>query len=99
MNNLECMNEAQLIEVIKIQMSDTLEQNKRIAELENHWISVDDRLPESTGHVLVSCSERVTTALYIRHKNSEGYGRWGTSDGKPRVWMPLPEPPKTEVIL
>ena len=60
----------------------------------NDWISVENRLPDFTGHVLVAYGDRVTTALYIKFENSERHGRWGTSSGKHNAWMPLPEPPK-----
>jgi hypothetical protein len=65
------------------------------AQLDSKWISVEDRLPEFTGHVLVSYGARVTTDLYLKFKSSERHGRWGTSAGKPNSWMPLPNPPST----
>ena len=80
------------------------EKDKRIAELEKHiaslpqlenpWISVEDELPDFTGHVLVAYGDRVTTAFYLKFENSERHGRWGEADGKPEAWMSLPEPLK-----
>ena len=59
------------------------------------WISVDDRLPPSTGTVIVCAIDLVFPGSY------DGYSdTWHTDDGwrLPNVthWMPMPEPPEEE---
>ena len=70
------------------------------------WISVEDRLPEYSKHVLVVWGKDrhvAAGAVYpiTRHigKDSPIDDRWflypSRSGGiKPTHWMPLPEPPK-----
>ena len=60
------------------------------------WISVDDRMPEKMGEVLVVLYGRVCIAWY------HGNGQFETGSGlicyaeEVTHWMPLPEPPKEE---
>ena len=62
------------------------------------WISVDDRLPEYSGHYLVvhrnkhNGSTSTAIAAYIKCK----IGEWWANDETHNVtyWMPLPEMPK-----
>ena len=65
---------------------------KRIADLESQlaqreWISVEDRLPEEHGPVLVSDGINVWDQAYC----SDGFG-WQTSSIT--HWQSLPAPPK-----
>lgn len=73
---------------------------KTIEELEakGKWISVNDRLPETKGFVLV-CTEnefyKTRNVSKARYRN----GEWRSNGGiwtNVTHWMPLPEPPKGE---
>lgn len=58
-----------------------------------NWISVKDKLPDTTENVLC-CNvrnETIMTGLYIKFK--EGGGRWGSTVDGLTHWMPLPKPP------
>lgn len=62
---------------------------------EPHWIPVTERLPEASGHYLVTeiwMGERVIVTRYY-NKRKEGESFWS---GHPQqivfAWMPLPEP-------
>ena len=72
----------------------------------NMWISVDDRLPDKYGAVLVAC-EGLTIGGYAPIAiGSYGGGFWSIADADGTMhltkymrcivthWMPLPEPPK-----
>ena len=56
------------------------------------WISVDERLPEDDGFVLLCTSKGSIIKGHYEHK----YGRWSGLNNRLNVthWMPLPEPPK-----
>ena len=65
------------------------EKDRRIAELENQWISVEDRLPKRSVFVLIYRPE----AVFDKHKISRI--SHGCFEGIEIVthWMPLPQPP------
>lgn len=83
-----------------------------IRQLEKHvpkWISVDERLPEYLGWVLVighiiNKRKKRNYGWCVPHIAEYRHGRWCDSDGmlpdledrslKITHWMPLPEPPK-----
>ena len=72
----------------------------------SEWISVDERLPENYGPVLVACEGLTIGGAAPIAIGSYGGGFWSLSDADGtcyltkymRVvvthWMPLPEPPK-----
>lgn len=70
----------------------------RINELENPWVSVEDRLPEEGTDVLVtvknkSC-EYIAVGYYFKR---EGWTESYTDEAitvAPTHWMPLPQLPK-----
>ena len=65
-------------------LSDALE---RIEELENQWISVEDRLPDSFGEFLVCGAGFMGCDYFNETINSFAYRDDATH------WMPLPPPP------
>jgi hypothetical protein len=72
---------------------------KRIAELENQWISVEDRLPESFKAVLIYQPAMGYTLLgsfeRASHKFRDVVGNSFYKDDITH-WMLLPEPPKEQ---
>lgn len=70
----------------------------RIEELENPWISVDERLPEGDGWYLVS-----VMTPYGRSNNADPLtclSQWGSDRFLVNYvtdWQPLPPPPNREV--
>lgn len=65
------------------------------------WISVEDRLPEKSGHYLIFADiDYMNVVLYsARHK---AFNAWdGFDDARNSIdvthWMPLPEPPKADM--
>lgn len=68
----------------------------KINELEDRWISVDDRLPENRNDVLVVISLGIMfVAWYDSFYNNE----WmydGVTLHNVTYWMPLPQPPEKE---
>tara|TARA_R110002124_G_scaffold23673_6_gene87528 strand:- start:207 stop:518 length:312 start_codon:yes stop_codon:yes gene_type:complete len=83
------------------------EKDKRIAELENQWISVADRLPElEDNSVLVYFTTTSIETVHIEDNfkdipngfDKEGnqlYTKWYIFSGITH-WMPLPSPPKEQ---
>jgi len=83
------------------------EKDKRIAELENQWVSVQDRLPElEDNSVLVYFTTTSIAVVHIEDNfkdipngfDKEGnqlYTKWYIFSGITH-WMPLPEPPKEQ---
>jgi len=73
--------------------------HKRIAELENQWISVEDRLPDFHIQILFYAGDMdgLLKGAFYRHSH-----RFRDNEGnffyKSDVthWMPLPEPPKEQ---
>jgi hypothetical protein len=57
------------------------------------WISVDDRLPKTTGMVLATDCDTVLSFAYIKYL--KGGGKWGIGGDGITHWMPLPEPPES----
>lgn len=60
------------------------------------WISVDERLPETTENVL-GCSDKDGGCIFIGYYRSD-WDLWGENGllhlGHVLYWMPLPEAPK-----
>ena len=81
-----------------------LRQDERIAELENQWISVEDRLPDENKNVIVFANDIVssfveTACYYVCPEYL--HGGWSEENGDPYEpiithWMNLPEPPKEQ---
>lgn len=70
---------------------ESLQQQVRMLQMEQEWISVEDRLPEVKGEYLVfykykENEDRVDIALFSR------FG-WHKAHAITH-WQPLPEPPK-----
>ena len=89
-------NDLELIEMYDfvISMIETL--NGR-----SQWISVNDRLPERSGDVLVCYGEYYMSVLSYswRHKAFNAFDSLPTSENRIESvthWMPLPEPPKED---
>ena len=76
------------------------EQNKRvcseIAELENQWISVEDKLPDELQSVLsFSSYDGVFQSIYRAGNFKKTLVVWEHLNVT--HWMPLPSPPKEQV--
>lgn len=60
------------------------------------WIPVEERLPEEKQRVIVRCERVGTSVGWIL------WGNWmtdiGPGAGKVTHWMPLPQPPKEEIL-
>ena len=56
----------------------------------NDWISVEDRLPKTTGMVLATDGDTVLSFVYIKH--TKGGGKWGRGGEGIIGWMPMPPP-------
>jgi hypothetical protein len=75
-----------------------IKQDKRIAELENQWISVFDMLPD-TGRVLATGNGYDSEiVVFLKFVGGGGKFRANGLDCTESVthWMPLPEPPKEQ---
>lgn len=71
-----------------------------IAALREHpkWISVEERLPEGGGSVLIySPFGGVAEGTYSEHYKRWVQYRWSVFEPEVTHWMPLPKPPKEEV--
>ena len=76
----------------------------RIAQLENQWISVEDKLPDENADVIVFANDIVngfveTACYYVCPEYLSG--GWREENGDPYEpivthWMPLPTPPKEQ---
>jgi hypothetical protein len=60
----------------------------------SEWISVEDRLPETTGMVLATNGDTVLSFPYMRY--ADGGGKWGIGSDGITHWMPLPAPPESK---
>lgn len=63
------------------------------------WVSVEERLPEDEGAVLVCGSRKgIYTAEFRRNGNYHWFHKLNSKchHCDPTHWMPLPEPPKGE---
>ena len=78
---------------------------KKVAQLEAaqpKWISVEERLPDKSGEVLICVYGHVTIAWYSVNRFETGGGMVffvddHFADGNEVThWMPLPQPPKEE---
>ena len=64
---------------------------------QHRWISVEERLPEGGGSVLIySPFGGVAEGTYSEHYKRWVQYRWSVFEPEVTHWMPLPEPP-TEV--
>tara|TARA_R110002153_G_scaffold264338_1_gene426166 strand:- start:1196 stop:1513 length:318 start_codon:yes stop_codon:yes gene_type:complete len=91
----------ELWEILQIQV-------ERIAELENQWISVEDKLPElDDASVIVNFDNGSIECVHVGffdqvscgfdHRGSQMYRPYYVGhDPKATHWMPLPEPPKEQ---
>lgn len=71
------------------------EKDKRIAELENQWISVEDRLPDELQNVLsFDGFNGVGHTIYRAKAFKKANVVWEQTNVT--HWMPLPEPPKEQ---
>ena len=62
---------------------------------QSEWISVEERLPDTTEKILVYCSNgEILPAKYIRVQGLEFWFEETYSCHNITHWMPLPEPPK-----
>ena len=64
--------------------------------LDNKWISVKDRLPDSFKPVIV-CREKAKGEFIVEQGHRDVNGWWkvyGTRTKNVSYWMPLPEAPK-----
>lgn len=63
--------------------------------IKNQWVSVDERLPESDGFVMVFVSANPTFGMPDRHEIAYYDGEdWHTQDGehiRPMHWMEIPK--------
>ena len=64
--------------------------NKRIAELENQWISVEDRLPVIVQSCLAYMQRRGASITNVVNTQ---FTKYGFERASVTHWMPLPEPP------
>lgn len=60
------------------------------------WISVKDRLPDSTPMVLAMCIDGYELAYYGNYGKGQWTNTLGTEHLNVTHWQPLPEPPKEE---
>lgn len=60
------------------------------------WISVKERLPESTPMVLAICSDGYELAYYGNYGKDQWTNTLGTENLNVTHWMLLPTPPKEE---
>ena len=69
--------------------------NAPAIEARERWISVEDRLPEESGHYCVMIKD-ATRSTELYYSNSDK--TWFDNDEEYAVthWMPLPEPPKED---
>jgi hypothetical protein len=76
------------------------ESSKRIAEIENQWVSVEDRLPDTFQKVLALTTDYdldPSHTLVIFNGIKTGFlGVGGRKDKDVTHWMPLPDPPKEQ---
>lgn len=63
-------------------------------QLNNGWISVEDRLPEKSDYYLVYCGDYDGVRI-IRFERLKTKVKW-ISKSNVTHWQPLPEPPKSE---
>ena len=87
-------------------------KNEKIAELENQWISVEERLPEDDSFVVAAyhygftCDPDAAVCDFYNggfQLNTDGLDAENhdgvatiTMDFKVTHWMPLPKPPKEQ---
>lgn len=92
-------NAADAIEELICEVAD--EHNARLdAEGRQHWIPVEERLPEDLTRVIVFCEDGVSYGL-CEHliADDEEVVEWHDFlhyPIAPTHWMPLPEPPEEE---
>jgi len=73
----------------------------------SEWISVEDRLPDKSKDVLIVSGKEITVAYLDQWLEWSLGGDYECTydmadcvltNKKPTHWMPLPEPPKSEVV-
>lgn len=72
-----------------------------------HWIPVEDRLPEESGYVLVcSKDDEISMPAWFNHHSLKSsitgralYFFWLGSAVEADYWMPLPEPPEDDLLI
>lgn len=70
----------------------------KYSEAVTKWTSVEERLPEGGGSVLIySPFGGVAEGTYSEHYKRWVQYRWSVFEPEVTHWMPLPEPPKEEV--
>ena len=75
---------------LKVALEVVLEHEARIAELENQWISVEDRLPDEFGDYLVYGEGFMGSDYWNGNTDEFAFRNDATH------WMPLPSPPPKE---
>ena len=69
----------------------------RIAELENPWVSVEDRMPDEGVNVLTYGARPDYDVIYINRRIDEKQCEW-LYDGVTH-WMPLPDYPNHQMRM
>jgi hypothetical protein len=64
--------------------------------VQSEWISVKDKLPDSTPMVLAKCIDGYELAYYGNYGKGQWTNTLGTEHLNVTHWMPLPAPPKEE---
>lgn len=71
------------------------ERVEEAAESEANWVSVEERLPEVSGHYLTYTPTRPNSLSRSVHIFFYGKSDFETHGEAVSHWMPLPKPPKS----